>query len=77
MEDATPQFDADAVFSGAASKDGALVVIEFGAGEQRLRVTLPVSALDALRTLCSELETLRHDAKYGVARRWHVQPAGK
>ena len=76
MEDATPQFDADAVLAGAASKDGALVVIEFGAGAHRLRVTLPVSVLETLRTLCSELETLRHDAKNGVASQWHVRPGG-
>jgi hypothetical protein len=76
MEDATPQFDADAVLAGAVSKDGAFVVIEFVTAEQRLRVTLPVSSLDTLRTLCSELETLRHDAKNGVASQWHVRPGG-
>ena len=75
-EEATPQFDADAVVTGAVSKDGAFVVIEFVAGDDRLRVTLPTSSLDTLRTLCSELETLRHDAKNGVASRWHVRPGG-
>jgi hypothetical protein len=75
-EEATPQFDADAVLTGAVSKDGAFVVIEFFAGERRLRVTLPVSSLDTLRTLCSGLETLRHDAKNGVANRWHVTVTG-
>jgi hypothetical protein len=75
-EEATPQFDADAVMNGAVSKDGAFVVIEFAAGTERLRVTLPTSSLDPLRTLCSELETLRHDAKNGVASRWHVTVTG-
>ncbi|MFL5034872.1 MAG: hypothetical protein ACJ8DU_15595 [Microvirga sp.] len=75
-EEATRQFDADAVVTGAVSMDGAFVVIEFVAGDERLRVTLPTSSLDTLRTLCSELETLRHDAKNGVASRWHVAVTG-
>ena len=75
-EEATPQFDADTVVTGAVSKDGAFVVIEFAAGTERLRVTLPTRSLDPLRTLCSELETLRHDAKNGVANRWHIKVAG-
>ena len=76
-EEVTPQFAADAVATGAVSKDGAYVAIEFVAGLDRLWVTLPVSSLDTLRTLCSELETLRHDAKNGVANRWHVTVTGK
>jgi hypothetical protein len=61
------RFEAGRIGQAAISKDGSEFVLEFKAGEQRLWVTLPMSALSRVEEVVREVRRLSSDAS-GVGR---------